>query len=79
MAAKDPNGPHETTIKRLLRRRASQQYFKDGEWTNNPEEARSFSDVVEVAQICAQYDLSDVELAVRYDKAGCDLFCTTIR
>jgi hypothetical protein len=69
----------EQTIKRVLRRCGSRDYFKHGGWTNDPAEADNFSDVVEVAEICAQYGLSDVELAVRYDRAACDLFCTPIR
>jgi hypothetical protein len=66
-------------IKRFLRHRESREYFKDGGWTSNPEEADSFSDVVEVARTCARYGLNDVELALRYDAGACDLFCTPIR
>lgn len=69
----------ETGIKRLLRDRESQAYFKDGAWTRNADEASSFSDVVEVAETCAQYGLKNVELALRCDVASCDFFCTTIR
>ncbi len=66
-------------IKRFLRHRASREYFKDGNWTSNPDEASSFSDVVEVAETCARYGLSDVELALRFDSGVCDVFCTPIR
>ena len=69
----------DQTIKRFLRHRGSREYFKHGGWTTNPAEADSFSDVVEVAETCARYGLNDVELAVRYETAGCDLFCTPIR
>jgi hypothetical protein len=67
------------TVKRLLRNTDSQKYFKDGDWTNNPEEADSFSDVVEAAEICAQHGLTGVELAVRLDAQACDVFCTPMR
>jgi hypothetical protein len=67
------------TIKRVLRRKNSRQYFKDGGWTSNPSEANGFSDAVEAAQICARYDLSNVELALRFESSACDVFCTPIR
>ena len=69
----------ERTIKRFLRHKASREYFKDGGWTDNPDEAKSFSDVVEVAETCARYGLYDVELALRIESATSDVFSTTIR
>ncbi len=68
----------ERAIKRLLRRSNSRQYFKDGSWTDKPEEASTFSDAVEVAEVCARYALTDVELALRVDARGSDVFCTAI-
>lgn len=80
MAARKINGNGlDANIKRVLRHRTSQEYFKDGKWTKNPNEASSFSDVVEVAETCARYRLSDVELALRFESAACDVFCTPIR
>jgi hypothetical protein len=72
------NGNGNGQIKRVLRHRHSREYFKDGGWTNNPDEADSFSDVVEAAQTCARYRLNGVELALRFE-TGCDVFCTPIR
>jgi hypothetical protein len=66
-------------IKRVLRHRSSAAYFKEGGWTHDPHEAHSFSDVVEAAETCARYGLSDVELALRYDTAASDLFCVPLR
>jgi hypothetical protein len=66
-------------VKRLLRRRGSLEYFKNGGWTEDPEEARSFTDAVEIAEACAQYSLVDVEVALRYNAGTNDLFCTTVR
>ena len=66
-------------IKRLLRRTASRDYFKPDGWTNRPEEAHNFSDVVEAVETCSRYGLSNVELALRYEAGSCDLFCTPIR
>ncbi len=80
MSAKTISGrTHEKAIRRFLRHKGSQEYFKDGGWTNNPEEANSYSDILEAAEICARYELSDVELAIRFDVGAGDVFCTAIR
>ena len=69
----------EQTVKRLLRQQGSEEYFKDGGWTNNPDEADSFCDVVEAAETCARFGLTGVELAVRLESHASDVFCTPIR
>jgi hypothetical protein len=80
MSAKVLNGStSEKTIKRFLRHRESLAYFKEGGWTANPQEAKSFSDVVEAAKACAEYGLEDVDLALRYEAGEADVFCTRIR
>lgn len=66
------------SVKRLLRRRSTRQYLREGGWTENPEEARCFSDVVEVAETCARLRLHDVELTLRIECRGSDIFCTPI-
>jgi hypothetical protein len=66
-------------IKRVLRHQGSREYFKDGAWTQDPGDASNFTDVVEAAEICARYGLSNVELALRYESAANDVFCTPIR
>ncbi|HYG33556.1 MAG TPA: hypothetical protein VEC99_02150 [Clostridia bacterium] len=80
MSAKSTNQTaSDLRVKRLLRHQGSEEYFKEGGWTNNPEEAKCFSDVVEVAETCARYGLNNVELALRVDSAAGDVFCTPIR
>lgn len=69
---------NEPVIKRVLRHRNSREYFKDGGWTADLNEAKSFSDAVEVAETCCRYQLKDVELALRFE-SGCEVFCTPIR
>ncbi len=68
----------QTTIKRVLRSKSSREYYKDGGWTKNPDEAKSFNDVVEVAETCARHRLNDVELALRVHPQAADVFCTPI-
>ena len=80
MSAKTVQGAiEEKPIKRVLRNRTSAAYFADGGWTQNPAEARSFSDVVEAAQACARYGLDDVELALRHEADAADIFCVQLR
>ena len=80
MSAKALNGQDAgTSMKRLLRRRSSREYFKAGSWTINPEEADSFTDIVEAAETCVRYGLSDVELALRHKPKASDVFCTQLR
>ena len=73
------NGSDLAPIKRVLRNRDSHQYFDGHGWTDNPEDAKSFADLVEAAGLCGRLGLSNVELAVRINSASCDLFCTSVR
>lgn len=80
MTAKKLDGfDQDLGIKRFLRHRESKAYFRSGGWTHNPQEADRFSDVVQVAETCVRYGLSDVEMALRFETAECDVFCTAIR
>ncbi len=80
MSAKTLSGASQKkAIKRVVRHRGSREYLKKGGWTSNPEEADNFADIVEVAEVCARYGLSDVELALRYDASVTDVFCIPIR
>jgi hypothetical protein len=53
----------------VLRHRRSRRYFKDGGWTNNAEEANDFHNAREVAEICLQHHLEEVDL-VLHSAAG---------
>lgn len=66
-----------SAVKRLLRRRSSQHYFNGKGWTANPGEAKSFSDVIEVAETCARHGLIDVAVALHLEQ--CEVFCTPLR
>ncbi len=69
----------DRTIKRLLRRQNTQQYFKEDGWTQDPAEAKCFLDVVEVAETCARCQLDDVEVTLRVHAQASDFFCTPVR
>ena len=69
----------EKPVARLLRHRETHQYFCQDGWTDSPQEATVFYDVVEAAETCVQHGLKDVELAVRVRAEACDLFCTSLR
>lgn len=79
MPAKSMENVQHTAIIRLLRDRESQEYWADGSWTQNPSEAKSFSDALEAAEACTSRGLSNVELAVRFESSETDVFCTPMR
>ena len=54
----------EKSIRRVIRRRGTADYFKGDGWTQDHTQAWQFSDSVEAAQTCAQHGLIDVELAL---------------
>ena len=66
-------------VSRLLRHRFTRKYFIQGGWTENPDDAQVFFDALEAAQTCAQYRLTDMELALRVRSGTCDIFSTRIR
>ena len=66
-------------VRRLLRRCDTREYFKEDGWTSDPDEAKSFVDVVEVAEVCARRGLSGVELTIRMHGCTTEVFSTPIR
>jgi hypothetical protein len=64
-------------LKRLLRRRDSQEYFNGAGWTTNPAEAKTFEDVIEIAETCSRHGLMDVEVALHVEH--CEVFSTPLR
>ena len=52
---------------RLLRHRRSRAYFENGRWTENAEAATNFADLRQVVDACLKYQLSDVELVMRFE------------
>ncbi len=65
-------------IRRMIRRRNSQEYFTGSGWTCNPDEAKVFVDSLEAAQVCANYGLMDMEIALRVPGANADLFSAVL-
>ncbi len=64
-------------VTRRLRRKDTHEYFKADGWTTKPEEAAVFDNCMEAAQTCAQYKLTDVELAVHVEEQ--EVFSTEMR
>jgi len=69
---------NERPIRRVIRRRNYEEYFTDNGWTSNPEEARVFADSLEAAQVCANYGLVGMEIALRLTGAKTDLFSAVL-
>src|SRR6266851_4625783 len=51
-----------TLAKRVLRHRRSRRYFRDGEWTRNPQEATNFHNIRKVVETCVRNELRKVDL-----------------
>lgn len=49
----------------LIRHRLSLVWFADGHWVSNPHDANDFSDLDDIFQACAIYQLRDVEVVFR--------------
>ncbi len=68
----------ERPIRRVLRRKQTQEYFTGRGWTREAEQALTFRDCVEAAQICAHCGFSDVEMVLRIQGGTADLYCTAL-
>ena len=68
----------DQTVKRLLRRKDTAEYFDGSGWTSDPAAAKTFCDVLEAAETCSRYKLTNVELALRVQPEACDVFCTSM-
>ncbi len=66
-------------IRRVLRRKNSEQYFTGTGWTPHFNEARTFPDSLAAAQACAHSSLSEVELVLRIQGGTTDLYRTELR
>src|SRR5512145_2776861 len=66
-------------VRRYLRHRETQQYFREGGWTPDMCEAQAFRDALQAASVCAAQGLTDVDLVLRFSNGTADLFCTPIR
>ena len=64
---------------RILRCRKSNRYFTGGEWSPDPAQAKVYPQVIDVARECVSYNLHEVELVLRLELGGAELFCTPVR
>lgn len=69
------NNQWERPVRRVLRRKCSQEYFTGKGWTHDLEEARNFRDSLEAAQTCAHCGLLNVEVVLRLKGGASDLYC----
>ena|SRR5712691_4033316 len=61
-----PSSPHTSpSVRRLIRSLKSCQYFRNGQWTSDPDLADHFPDAGKVVEACVRYHLVDVELVLQ--------------
>ena len=66
-------------ITRLLRCRKTRRYFTGQGWSQEPSDAAQFSHSIQAARACVNHDLHDIELVLRSQVTGVELFCTFVR
>jgi hypothetical protein len=66
-------------LKRLLQHTKTRSYFDGNGWTDNPKEAKCFPNISEAVWACIDHDLKDVELVLRDEVDGQNMFSKTIR
>jgi hypothetical protein len=64
---------------RFLRCRKSHRYFTGNGWTDDSSLAQAFPYGVDAARACVTYNLHDVELVLRTQHTGVELFTTPVR
>jgi len=67
-----PNPPKP--VCRFVRHNLTRKYLKGAGWTLDPNQATNLVDSLQAAQICSQYKLTNVELAIRLKPAAGDIF-----
>jgi len=65
--------PIQAPMMRVIRNRETGRFFKDGDWTDEMDDATSFTSIIEVGRVCARYKLTGVELLLRYPKRDFDI------
>src|SRR5437660_5626290 len=75
-----PPSKHSSQIvRRLIRSLKSYQYFRDGQWTADPNLADHFADAGKVVEACVRYHLVDVELVLQRIGESSGLFDMHLR
>ena len=66
-------------VVRMLRNQASNAFFTGSGWSRDPMMAKLFTDLFDAAKACVQHQLAGVELVVRAEPDGADLFQLPLR
>lgn len=65
--------PNAQPLKRVIRSKESGRFFKDGDWTENPDEATNFASAADAAQACSTYQLRNAELILWFGRKELDV------
>ena len=60
-------------MRRTIRDRETGRFFKDGDWTEKPEEATNFDSFNDVVRVCLEYNLKNTELVLSFDHRELDV------
>ena len=78
MKASDGNELFPNAI-RVVRCRRSHRYFTGAGWSRDPAKAKGYASRFDVAEACVSHNLHEVEMVVRSQVSGTELFCTGVR
>lgn len=60
-------------MKRVIRSVKTRKFFKDGEWTDDKNEATSFDSIRDAINACSHRDLTDTELVLTFGPDKMDI------
>ena len=66
-------------VVRLLRCTKTHRYFTGDGWSDDPRQAKTFTDEIDAVRASVYGELQNVELVLRACGAHTDLFCTAVR
>lgn len=65
--------PVQQPLKRIIRSKETGKFFKDGDWTKDPDEATNFPSAADAARVCGTYELKNAELILCFGSKELDV------
>lgn len=65
--------PSPQPLKRVIRSKESGMFFKDGDWTEDVDDATNFSSAAEAAEACSAHQLKNAELILWFGRKELDV------
>lgn len=66
-------------MRRLVRSTITREYYSEGHWTSQPDQAQHFHDAGHAIETCLKHHLTDVELVLQVAAEPQEAFDTRVR